>query len=49
MPILTPAPNVATSLAKPVIQSQETVQTEHQLPAQTPIRQQQALQASSNQ
>ena len=39
MPIQTPAPNVATSLPEPVIQSQETVQTEHQLPAQTPIRQ----------
>ena len=40
MPIQPPVPNVATSLPEPVIQSQETVQTEHQLAAQTPIRQQ---------
>ena len=38
-PIQIPAPKAATSLPEPVIQSQETVQTEHQLPAQTPIRQ----------
>ena len=39
MSIQTPAPKVATSWPEPVTQSQETVQTEHQLPAQTPIRQ----------
>ena len=39
MHIQTPAPNVATSLPEPVIQSQETVQTEHPLPSQTHIRQ----------
>ena len=38
MPIQTPAPKVATSLPEPVIQSQETVQTEYQLPAPTPLR-----------
>ena len=39
MLIQTPASKAGTSLPEPVIQSQETVQTEHQLPAQTPIRQ----------
>ena len=40
MPIQTSTPNAATALPEPVIQSQqETVQTEHQLTVQTPIRQ----------
>ena len=39
MLIQTPVSNVSTLLPEPVIQSQETVQTEHKLPAQTPIRQ----------
>ena len=39
MPIQTPAPKVTPSLPETVTQSQETVKTEHQLPAQTPIRQ----------
>ena len=38
-PIQTPAPKAATSLPEPVIKSQETVQTEPQLPAETLIRQ----------
>ena len=39
MPIQTHGPKAAPSLPETVTQSQETVQTEHQLPAQTPIRQ----------
>ena len=39
MPIQTPAPKVTPPLPETVTQSQETVQTEHQLPTQTPIRQ----------
>ena len=39
MLIQTPAPKVIQSLPESVTQSQETVQPEHQFPAQTPIRQ----------
>ena len=39
MHIQTPAPKVTPSLPEIVTQSQETLQTEHQLSAQTPIRQ----------
>ena len=39
MPVQTPSPKAAPSFPEPVTKSQETVQTEHQLPAQTPIRQ----------
>ena len=38
-PIQIPAPKVIQSLPETVTQSQETVQSEYQLPAQTPIRQ----------
>ena len=38
-PIQTPALKALPSLPEPVTHSQETVQREHQLPAQTPIRQ----------
>ena len=38
-PLQTLAPKVTPSLPETVTQSQETVQTEHQLPAQTGIKQ----------
>ena len=39
LPLQTPAPKVTPSLPETVIQSQETVQTDHQLPAQTGFKQ----------
>ena len=39
LPLQTPAPKVTPSLPETVTQSQETMQTEHQLPAKTGIKQ----------